>query len=117
MAAKKSIKMPLDDNTKAVMKELQGKMQRLARGTGVYCPCCTQLVKLYSREITSSMAYVAILLHRYFSSPSAEPWLHVPEYLSNMSVVGAAVRGGDWAKLAKKLKVDYPDFVDKELGL
>ena len=22
-----------------------------------------------------------------------------------------------WAKLAKKLKVDYPDFVDKELGL
>jgi len=96
---KKPIKMPLDDNAKALMKDLQGKMQRLARGTGVYCPCCSQLVKLYSREITSSMAYVAILLHRHFSDAHADAWLHVPEYLSNMSTVGAAVRGGDWAKL------------------
>jgi hypothetical protein len=99
MAEKKPLQMPLDDNAKAVIADLRKEIPRMARGTGVYCPCCSQLVKLYPREITGSMAYVAILLHRYFSQPSAEPWLHVPEYLSNMSTVGAAVRGGDWAKL------------------
>jgi hypothetical protein len=99
MAAKKPIRMTLEPQAKEVVVEIQGKMQRLSLGSGVYCPCCAQLVKIYEREITGSMAYVAILIHRHFLHNNGEGWLHVPEYLSNMSVIGAAVRGGDWAKL------------------
>lgn len=64
---------------------------------GAICPCCRQLVKLYHRPITGAMAYVLILLHRHFLK--APGWLHVPKYLTDMSKMGSAVRGGDWAKL------------------
>lgn len=99
MAAKKPLRMTLEPQATEVITELREKMQRLSLGSGVYCPCCSQLVKIYERDITGSMAYVAILIHRYFLHNQGEGWLHVPEYLSNMSVIGAAVRGGDWVKL------------------
>ena len=37
---------------------------RVRFNEGAECPCCLQHVKLYRRPITSSMAYVLILLHR-----------------------------------------------------
>jgi len=64
---------------------------------GAICPCCRQEVKMYTREINSTMAYTLIILHRHFSEDKG--WLHVPSYLSQMSVIGSAVRGGDFAKL------------------
>lgn len=91
--------MTLEPEAREVITELQGKMKRLSRGSGVYCPCCSQLVKVYEREITGSMAYVAILIYRHFLHNEGEGWLHVPEYLSSMATIGSAVRGGDWAKL------------------
>ena len=65
---------------------------------GVNCPCCGQLAKVYPRTITSSMAYVLILLERHFRK-FPKDWLHVPSYLTKTCKIGSAVRGGDWAKL------------------
>jgi hypothetical protein len=68
---------------------------------GVECPCCTQFAKVYKRKINSSMACVLVLVHRFFRE-SQEPWLHVPSYLTGLTlppVVKAAIRG-DWAKFA-----------------
>jgi len=64
---------------------------------GAYCPCCTQLAKVYKRKLNSSMAFVLLLVHRYEGSD----WLHVPSYINTQvhhPGVAAAVRG-DWAKL------------------
>ena len=69
-----------------------------AGGSGVNCPCCGQLAKVYPRTITSSMAYVLILLERHFRK-FPKDWLHVPSYLTKTCKIGSAVRGGDWAKL------------------
>lgn len=96
MAGKKPIKLGIDI-TKATVAEAQAALKPHVQGAGIICPCCLQLVKLYEREITGSMAYVAILLHRHFQED--QNWLHVPDYLSNMSKIGSAVRGGDWSKL------------------
>jgi hypothetical protein len=70
---------------------------RLRVDEGEHCPCCTQFAKVYRRPMTSSMAYALVLIYRHFRT--ATDWLHVPSYLSEVSKVGEAVRGGDWAKL------------------
>ncbi len=73
--------------------------ERIRKGT--VCPCCKQKAKIYPRKITSSTAYAIILIYRYFLSPSADPWLHVPSFLNSVGLkprVAAAIRG-DWAKL------------------
>lgn len=93
---KKVVDLKLDLG-KVTIAEAQALLKPHLDKTGAVCPLCRQLVKLYSREITSSMAYVLILLHRHFQSD--KNWLHVPSFLTNVSTVGAAVRGGDWAKL------------------
>jgi hypothetical protein len=64
---------------------------------GAICPCCRQEVKMYTREINATMAYTLVILHRHFSTD--QNWLHVPSYLSQMSTIGSAIRGGDFAKL------------------
>jgi len=67
---------------------------------GANCPCCTQKARIYKRQINSSMAYVLILLDRYFRE-STDEWLHVPSYLTGLGLnprLSAAFRG-DWAKL------------------
>jgi hypothetical protein len=66
---------------------------------GATCPCCTQFAKVYKRPITRSMAYSLILIDRHFQKDPVKAWLHVPSYLTRTSIVGAAIRGGDWAKL------------------
>jgi len=71
---------------------------------GAPCPCCTQFSKVYRRPINKSMAFVLLLIARYYRrlGVKQEEWLHVPSYINEV-VAGnprrsAAVRG-DWAKL------------------
>lgn len=71
---------------------------------GATCPCCHQFVKLYRRPFNKSMAYVLLLIARYYRRVEVKPdeWLHVPSYIAEVAVGNprraAAVRG-DWAKL------------------
>lgn len=65
--------------------------------SGVICPCCDRYGKIYSRLLSSSMAYALILIYKAFRTRT--DWLHVPEYLTEMAVTGATTRGGDYAKL------------------
>jgi hypothetical protein len=71
---------------------------------GATCPCCNQFVKLYRRQLNKSMAYVLLLIARYYRHGlhAAEEWLHVPSYIAETGADNprraAAVRG-DWAKM------------------
>lgn len=69
---------------------------------GADCPCCHQFAKIYKRPFNKSMAYVLILIARYFRSAHPEEWLHVPSYIAEVVASNprraAAVRG-DWAKM------------------
>lgn len=85
------------DPQKTTLADAQAWLMAHAEG-GAMCPTCTQHVQVYHREIHASMARVLIILHRHFEQNS--DWLHVPGYLEDLSrQLGAAVRGGDWAKL------------------
>lgn len=58
---------------------------------GVSCPCCGQLVKVYRRKLTSSMARALIAMYSY---QATGPWEAV--HVTNFDL--PAFRGGDWAK-------------------
>lgn len=66
---------------------------------GTECPCCGQMVKLYGRTITSSMAYGLILVNRYFEQNPAEMWVHVANFLTDLKIPSAVKNTGDFAKL------------------
>ena len=72
------------------------------RDQGVICPCCDQFVKRYARPFTRSMAYVLLILARYYRKHSTKEWLHVPSFIAEQTASNprraAAVRG-DWAKM------------------
>ncbi len=80
------------------------KWLRARFGKGATCPCCNQFVKLYKRPFNKSMAYVLLLIARYYRriEVKQDEWLHVPSYIAEVAVGNprraAAVRG-DWAKL------------------
>jgi hypothetical protein len=80
------------------------KWLRVRFGKGATCPCCNQFVKLYKRAFSKSMAYVLLLIARYYHrvGVKSDEWLHVPSYIAEVAVGNprraAAVRG-DWAKL------------------
>lgn len=71
---------------------------------GATCPCCRQHVKLYKRKLSKSIAFVLLLIARYYRryDVRADEWLHVPSYIAEVVASNprraAAVRG-DWAKL------------------
>ena len=52
---------------------------------GTTCPCCGQFVKLYRRKITSSMAYVLILMY----NKKVSYFFNVPAYLNELKVVNS----------------------------
>jgi hypothetical protein len=56
---------------------------------GAYCPCCTRLVKLYKRKLSSGMARTLVIVYRAFQSDSALCWLDVTEYLKQRKVIAA----------------------------
>jgi len=80
------------------------KWLRVRFGKGATCPCCQQFVKLYRRPLNKSMAFVLLLIARYYRRYDVRPdeWLHVPSYITEVVASNprraAAVRG-DWAKL------------------
>ena len=66
---------------------------------GAVCPCCTQMVKLYHRPITSSMAYALILLYKYVeASDGIIEYIHMNNYLNSLDIP-FPVKSGDNAKL------------------
>jgi hypothetical protein len=67
------------------------------RMDGRRCPCCTRVVKLYRRYITTSMAISLAEIYRYFKQHPEVEWLHVQNHLGEMKSHGA--RGGDVSKL------------------
>jgi hypothetical protein len=90
--------------TKETTLEDAKKWLRDRFGKGATCPCCNQFVKLYDRKLNKSMAYVLLLIARYYRRVEVKPdaWLHVPSYIAEVAIGNprraAAVRG-DWAKL------------------
>ena len=82
------------------------------RAKGATCPCCDQYVRQYLRPLTKSMAYVLLLLARYYRTHSIKEWLHVPSFIAEVVAKprrAAAVRG-DWAKLI------HWGFLEKQVG-
>lgn len=66
---------------------------------GAICPACTQVVKLYKRPITSSMAYALILIYKYLESHPDMEWVHMNNYLNTIEGLPFPVKSGDNAKL------------------
>lgn len=65
---------------------------------GIICPCCRQLVKLYKRKLTSSMAYALILIYRHHQNEgSYGAFFHVENHLK-MLAIPSSIRG-DFPKL------------------
>lgn len=62
---------------------------RSAFEEGAYCPCCTRLVKLYKRKLSSGMARTLVIVYRAFQSDSTLVWLDVTEYLKQRKVIAA----------------------------
>lgn len=90
-------------NAKTTLQE--AKVWLRARfSKGATCPCCNQFVKLYRRPFNKSMAFVLLLMARYYRRIEVKEsdWLHVPSYINEVVASNprrsAAVRG-DWAKL------------------
>lgn len=92
---KKPINLPISPATS--LAEAQEKLKSHVRGPGVICPCCHQLVRMVEKELSSTMAYVLILMYRHFQT--ASDWLDMSQYLENMVALGSEVKGGDWSKL------------------
>jgi hypothetical protein len=57
--------------------------------TGVKCPCCDRLVKVYNRTITSAMAYGLILMHK----KGDNDFFHMEEYLKSIPNTPSSLRG------------------------
>lgn len=62
---------------------------------GVSCPCCGQLVKLYKRKITSSMAYGLIILAK---NKKVGELVHLLNFFKSIENVAAGI-AGDLPKL------------------
>lgn len=91
-------------DSKAASLEDAKKWLRANFSKGATCPCCHQFVKLYRRPLNKSMAFVLLLIARYYRrfDVKQDAWLHVPSYIAEVVASNprraAAVRG-DWAKL------------------
>lgn len=86
--------MSLDPSTtlEAAQRYVQERMDE-----GVPCPCCAQFCKVYRRGMTGSQAYILVLL--YHHTKTTTDWIYLPEFLSQVSELSAAARGGDYGKL------------------
>ena len=101
--SKRAVKTEFFHQPNASLEDAK-KWLRVRFGKGATCPCCNQFVKLYPRKMNKSMAYVLLLIARYYRRIGVSPdeWLHVPSYIAEIAVGNprraAAIRG-DWAKL------------------
>jgi hypothetical protein len=57
------------------LREAQDELrEQLLAGEAVRCPCCTQLAKVYKRQIHAKMAYTLIRAYRV----GGLEWVHLP---------------------------------------
>lgn len=63
---------------------------------GTVCPCCQQTVKIYTRPLTSSMAYALILLYKAPEAYVGE-FIHVEDHFKKLDIP-SSIRG-DFPKL------------------
>lgn len=62
---------------------------------GIKCPCCNQHAKIYTRALTSAMAYGLILLYKAVG-PGKE-YIHIEDYFKKLDIP-SSIRG-DFPKL------------------
>ncbi len=78
---------------------------KVAKGKGVYCPCCDQRVQIYTRHLRASMAYFLV----YLVKRGVTDWFHINRDMPEHRLMC----GGDYAKLAfwglLEAKPDEPD--------
>ena len=67
----------------------------MQKSKGVICPCCEQKVKLYKRQITSSMALQLISLGKI----KTVDYTHVEKWRSNVTLDGGTMGGGEHSRL------------------
>lgn len=77
------------------LKEAQAELRKNLEDGGI-CPCCKQHVQIYSRPITSSMAYALIIFYRYCKEKDLS--LAHAESVFKLVNVPASLRG-DFSKL------------------
>jgi hypothetical protein len=66
--------------------------------TGVSCPCCGQLCKVYKRKLNATMTRALILIYHWFQAHPQKKWLHVPDFLVKVKA-DSTIAGGDVSKL------------------
>jgi hypothetical protein len=80
------------DTLATAKKEILAGMQR---SKGTMCPCCDQKVKLYKRQITSSMAFQLVCLAKI----KTVDFIHVEKWRSDVFVNGGTMGGGEHSRL------------------
>lgn len=94
---KKPRDLRLDPQTTTIVQAQAGMSEAVKGGASVTCPCCKQVVEVDDHVISPAMAKVLIILYRHFKNN--HDWVNVPEYLAEMTKLGAEVRRSDWVKL------------------
>lgn len=64
---------------------------------GYICPCCGQFAKMYSRSITSAMAYGMILFYQEMYKHTVSEYLHIESFFK-VKDIPSSIRG-DFPKL------------------
>lgn len=86
----KKITIPVTETTS--LKEAQDAL-RIELKKGAICPCCNRLTKMYSRKITSAMAYGLILIYHEFQQEHPKMvWLHIENFFKAISGLPSSVR-------------------------
>ena len=85
-------------SSNASLKEAKDYLRENWDKGGAICPCCTQVVKLYHRPISSSMAHALILIYKYLDNHPDMEWVHMNNYLNTLDLP-LPVKSGDNAKL------------------
>jgi len=78
---------------------------------GYHCPVCERYCKIYRKTITSTMAYVLILLYGY-DLKNPEKYVHVEDYIKRKGVYAAIHRNYEQVKywaLIEKLEGEKED--------
>lgn len=63
------------------------------------CPCCGQYVKLYKRNMSSSMVTVFVFMYRWFKRKPDEEWMNVGHEIINAKFPVPIRRGGTFTFL------------------
>lgn len=67
----------------------------MQKSKGIICPCCEQKVKVYKRQITSSMAHQLVSLAKV----KTVGYIHVEKWRSIVNNSGGTMGGGEHSRL------------------